>query len=281
MTVDRYIPGVPCWVDSFHPDPHAAATFYSGLFGWECEPEPEGSSLLARLGGADVVALGPVPGTGDRTARWNTYVRVEDADATAARAVAAGGTVVVAPVDIGSACRIAMIADPEGAVVGLWQRGDHQGSSVVNEPGSVVFNDLHTRDVARATDFYSRVFGWEVVSIGGAPMWALPGYGAFLDSLNPGMLDGLAESGAPAGFENVVASMSLIPEDDSSTPAHWGVTFGVADTDAAVATAADGGGRVIAEPVDAPWVRFAVLADPQGAVFTASQYVPENAGTPA
>jgi uncharacterized protein len=280
MPTDRYIPGVPCWVDTVHPDPAAAAAFYGELFDWECEEtmpaDAPGSYITGRIRGADVAAIGSIPPGAPNIAMWNTYVWVDSADATTAAAVAAGATVVTEPVDIFDAGRMAMLADPEGAVIGLWEPNRHRGATVVNEPGSLVFNDLHTRDVERAAAFYHAAFGWEVVDIGGSPMWALPGYGEFLDRLNPGTLAGFAESGAPAGFENVVASMALIAADDATTEPHWGVTFGVADTDASAKLAVELGGRLVSGPVDAPWVRFAVIADPQGAVFTASQYVPQS-----
>jgi uncharacterized protein len=281
MQSDRYIPGVPCWVEGVHPDPAAAADFYSQLFGWECErtvsPESGDTYIIGRIRGEDVAALGSASPGGSTTAGWITYVWVASADETSAAAVAAGGTVVTEPVEVADAGRMAMLADPEGAVFGLWEPNQHRGASAVNEPGSVVFNDLHTRDVHRAADFYSKVFGWEVVDIGGAPMWALPGYGAFLDTINPGTVASTIEAGAPAAFVNVVASVAPIPTDDADTPAHWGVTFGVSDADLAAKHAVELGGRVLVGPTDAPWVRFAVIADPQGAVFTASQYKPENA----
>ena len=119
------------------------------------------------------------------------------------------------------------------------------------------------------------MFGWEVLDLGGGYAWALPGYGDFLEQRNPGMRAGMAEMGAPERFEEVVASVAPISDD---TPAHWGVTFGVDDADAIAARATELGGRVIAAPVDAPWVRVTVIADPQGATFTASKFVPENQG---
>jgi predicted enzyme related to lactoylglutathione lyase len=147
----------------------------------------------------------------------------------------------------------------------------------VNEHGGVNFNDLYTRDVDRAKDFYSAVFGWEKLELGpGAAMWAMPAYGDFLEELNPGMRAGMAEMGAPAGFENVVASISPIDPNDTATPAHWGITFAVDDVDAAAAKAAELGGKVLSEPTDVPWARAAVIEDPQGATFVASQFVPEN-----
>ena len=107
-------------------------------------------------------------------------------------------------------------------------------------------------------------------------MWALPGYGAFLEQRNPGTRATMAAMGAPQRFEDVVASLRPIPDDQPDVPAHWGVTFGVDDADAIASRAAELGGRVVVPPFDAPWVRMAVISDPQGATFTASQFVPAN-----
>ena len=147
----------------------------------------------------------------------------------------------------------------------------------MNEHGGVNFNDLYTRDPARAAEFYGAVFGWELIELGpGMFMWGMPAYGDFLEELNPGMRAGMAEMGAPVGFENVVASVVTIDSADTDTAAHWGITFGVDDADAAAAAAARLGGKVLSEPVDLPWVRSTTLEDPQGATFVASQFKPEN-----
>jgi predicted enzyme related to lactoylglutathione lyase len=278
---DRYIPGVPCWVDAVHPDPAAAAEFYGGLFGWECEDSmPDGSAghyFMARIDGRDAAALGSVPDGAPSTAVWNTYVWVDSADETAAAAEAAGATIIVPPVDVFDAGRMAMFADPEGAAIAVWQPGRHRGALAVNEHGGVNFNDLHTRDVDRAREFYGAVFGWETLELGpGAAMWAMPAYGDFLEALNPGMRQQMSEMGAPAGFENVVASIVPIDPDDTATPAHWGVTFAVDDANEAAKTAKALGGKVLQEPTDLPWVRMTTIEDPQGAVFVASQFVIEN-----
>lgn len=283
MPADRYIPGVPCWVDSVHPDPVSAAEFYGALFGWECENTmpagSEGDYIMGRIRGEDVAAVGSLPPGTPTDPRWNTYVWVSNVDDTVTVALDAGATVVSDAADIFESGRTAMLADPEGAVFGLWEPRQHRGATIVNEPGSVVFNTLHTRDLDRAAGFYGRVFGWQVVDIGGDPMWALPGYGEFLDTLRPGTLAGYAESGAPAGFENVVAAVAPIAADDPAGTPRWGVTFGVDDADATAELATKLGGRVLVAPVDAPWVRYCVIADPQGAEFTASQFVPENQAT--
>ena len=128
-----------------------------------------------------------------------------------------------------------------------------------------------------AKSFYGTVFGWQTLDIGGGfEMWTLPGYGDHLEESNPGMRANMAEMGAPGGFEDVVASLGPIPDDQPGTPPHWGVTFAVDDADALAERAAQLGGQVLVPPFDAPWVRMTIIADPQGATFTASKFVPEN-----
>jgi uncharacterized protein len=270
---DRYIPGVPCWADTSHPDPQAAASFYANLFGWELEEVMPGQYWIARLRGGDVCAIGPQPEGAPREATWNTYVWVEDADETAAKVREAGGGVVMEPGDVGDSGRMAVFADPDGAAFCVWQAKAHRGAAVVNEPGSVNFNDLNTRDLERAKAFYGAVFGWDVLGYGEGGMWALAGYGDFLERRTPGMRENMAEAGAPERFEDVVASVRPAGDDK---PAHWGLTFAVGDADAIATRAADLGGKVLADPVDAPWSRVTVIRDPQGATFTASKFVPEN-----
>ncbi len=168
---------------------------------------------------------------------------------------------------------MAVCADPAGAAFCLWQANRHRGAAVVNEHGSLNFNDLSTPDVDGARAFYGAVFGWELIL---DSMWALPGYGDFLEERNPGMREGMAGMGAPERFEDVVASVRPSPADQPDAPARWGVTFGVDDADAIAARAAELGGSVVVPPFDAPWVRMTIISDPQGATFTASKFVPEN-----
>jgi predicted enzyme related to lactoylglutathione lyase len=277
---DGYIPGVPCWVDTGHPDPEAVVDFYGGLFGWEFEDVmPAGSPgryFIARRRGGDVAAIGSVPDGAPPVAMWNTYIWVDDADETASKARDAGGTVVMEPFDVMDAGRMAVLADPEGATVALWQAKNHKGATIVNEHGSVNFNGLATRDPDGAKAFYGAVFGWQVLQLPAGSMWTLPGYGEHLEARSPGLREQMAGMGAPEGFIDVVAALNPIPADDSETPAHWNVTFAVDAVDVAAARARELGGEVIAGPIDAPWTRMAVIKDPQGATFIASQFVPEN-----
>jgi uncharacterized protein len=279
---DGYIPGVPCWIDTSQPDPESAVDFYRGLFGWEFEdvmpPDSPGKYFIARIRGGDVAAVGSIPEGAPPQAMWNTYIWVDSADESAAKARDAGGTVVMEPFDVMSAGRMAVIADPEGAVFCVWQANEHKGARVVNEPGSLVFNGLNTRDPEAAKAFYGAVLGWATLNLGsGGEMWTRPGYGDHLEESNPDLRKQMAAAGAPPGFEDVVAAINVLGDDQPDAPPHWSVTFAVDDADATAEKATGLGGRVVSPPADAPWVRMTVLADPQGATFIASKFVPENA----
>jgi predicted enzyme related to lactoylglutathione lyase len=275
------MPGVPCWIDTSQPDPEAAVAFYSGLFGWDFEdvmpPGSPGPYFVARIRGGDVAAAGSPSEGGPPVALWNTYVWVESADETAAKVLDAGGRVVMEAFDVMDAGRMAVFTDPEGAPFSVWQAKEHKGAQIVNEHGSLNFNSLNTRDPDAAKSFYGSVFGWGTLSLGGGmEMWRLAGYGDFLEQSNPGLRELVAEGGGPEGFEDVVAAIHVIADDQPEVPAHWSVTFAVDDADATAARTVELGGQVVVPPFDAPWVRMTVLADPQGATFIASKYVPEN-----
>ena len=282
---DGYINGVPCWIDTTQPDPSHAAEFYSGLFGWECEdvmpPDAPGRYFMARIRGGDVAAISSQMGDTPQPAMWNTYVWVDSADDTAAKVQEAGGQIVVGPFDVMDSGRMAMFSDPEGAMIAAWQPNQHRGARIVNENGSLNFNGLNTRDTDGAKRFYGAVFGWETLDVGGADMWVLPGYGDHLEQGSPGLREGMAQMGAPKGFEDVVAQINPIPADQPDLPAHWSVTFAVDDADATAEKAAQLGGQVVIPPFDAPWVRMTLIADPQGAGFFASKFVAENKDLPA
>jgi predicted enzyme related to lactoylglutathione lyase len=299
---DGYIPGVPCWVDASEPDPDAAVDFYGGLFGWEfedvmpsssegnyyiAEHEARSSSIFDVSGGrrrGDVAAVRSIPEGSPPTAMWNTYFWVDSADETASKVRDAGGGVVMESVDFMDACRTAVFTDPEGAAFSVWEAKEHNGARLVNDPGSVVFNGLNTRDVEGARSFYGSVFGWQTGQIGGgAEGWTLPGYGDWLErEHHPDLRRQMGEAGAPKGFEDVVASIIPIADDQPDVPAHWSVTFATADADATAAKAAELGGTVIVPPFDAPWstptytIRVTVIGDPQGATFSASKFVPKG-----
>jgi predicted enzyme related to lactoylglutathione lyase len=274
-----YIPGVPCWVDTSHPDQEAVLPFYSGLFGWEFENVmPAGAPskyFVGRIGGRDAAAIGSVPDGAPPMASWTTYVRVDSADDAAAAARSAGGEA-SEPFDVGEFGRMAVITDPEGATLCVWQPKRHQGAQVVNEHGALNFNGLATRDVAGAKAFYGALFGWQTLPLPSGEMWTLPAYGDHLEASTPGLREQMEQMGAPVGFVDVVAAINPIGEDDSVTPAHWSVTFGVDDAEATAAKVTSLGGEVVAGPFDAPWTKLVVIKDPQGATFIAGQFVIEN-----
>jgi predicted enzyme related to lactoylglutathione lyase len=281
---DGYPAGVPCWLDTAQPDPEAAVSFYTGLFGWEFEDrmpaDSPGRYFVAQLHGRDVAAVGSQPEGLPPTPVWNTYVWVDSADAATAKAKDAGGRVLVEPFDILDAGRMAMLADPEGAAFSVWQAKEHKGAQLVNEPGTWNFSELNTRDRNGAEAFYRALFGWELQSFdlgaGEFNFWRLSGYGDHLAKRDPDLRDRLEADSAPGGFEDAVAALVPIAGDSSpeEMPAHWSVTFAVDDADAVADTAAKLGGKVLAAPFDAPYVRMTVVSDPQGAVFAASKYMP-------
>ena len=239
-----YTAGTFCWVDLMAADQDAAKRFYTGLFGWDYQnfPIPGGGSYsLAQLDGRAVAAIVPAPQ--DIPPHWNCYVSVEDAEATAARAQELGATVLQPAGDIGDSGRLAMFQDPQGAMLCLWQAGQHVGAGLVNGPGLLSWNDLLSPDVEASTAFYRDLFGWEISAIPGAE-------GQYWSIANGGKLNG-----------------GLMPLPPGGHPA-WNLYFGVEDAEAAIALAAELGGQVVMGPMPVPSGRFAVLRDPQNAVFS-------------
>jgi predicted enzyme related to lactoylglutathione lyase len=245
--VTHYEHGVPSWVDIGTPDPVAALRFYGELFGWEGQDmgEEAGHYTIVSKNGKMVGAISPAQDPGPP--RWTTYVNVDDADAVVAKAEAAGGTVVVAPMDVMTAGRMAIFADTTGAVLAAWQPRDHPGAQLVNEPGSFTWSELATSDLAKSRAFYTDVFGW--------------GWGGS---------DEYAE--AQVSGRTIGGVMPRPPAMPADVPDSWLVYFGSADVDGDVKRATDGGATVVVEPTDIPGTgRFAVLLDPQGAAFALFQ----------
>lgn len=275
MTPPKTYPhGVPSWIDTVAHDLDEAKRFYAGLFDWTftdaIPADAPGNYLIATIGGDDVAAIG-TPDSDDEVVAWHTYVAVDDADTTARDVQAAGGTVTLAPVDAGPGGRLAVCVDPRGAEFRLWQARKRLGAQRVNVPGTWNFSDLHTTDPHQSATFYSTVFGWEVDDVGYATMVRRPGYGDHLaETVDPDIRQRQAEVAAPAGFEDAVAWMRLIPEGH---PESWQVTFAVADRDASAATAEDLGATVLSSD-DSEWTRTATVRDPQGAELVLSQFTP-------
>jgi uncharacterized protein len=289
MAESRTYPhGVPSWIETEQPDPGAARTFYAELFGWAFEDRP-GGYTIARLGGREVAGLieaGRQPGGAEShkggshkggshkgAAGWNTYIAVDDADATVKRVSDAGGRVLAEPVDVGPAGRSALCVDPQGARFGLWQAGRRLGVQATNEPGAWNFGNLHTPDPQRSTGFYATVFGWSVDDVGFATMIRVPGYGDHLASTtDPTIHERQSGVGVPPGFADAVGW--LVPGEPGE-PAHWHVIFTVADRDSSVELVERAGGTTISSE-KSEWSRTAVVRDPWGAEFTVSQFTPPD-----
>lgn len=278
---DGYPPGVPCWIDVLQPDLSATMAFYGDLFGWDFEVRtPSGAPTAyayARKDGMLVAGVGgpaPADGTGSG---WTTYVWVDSADDTAATVAGARGQVLSPPLDIPGAGRVAVCADPSGAVFGLWQAAENRGAELVNAPGSWNFSDLTPRDASEAEKFYGAVFGWECdpfeMSAGDkASIWRVPGYGEFLAARDPELRERQAAAQAPDGFADAVAILN--PEGHA---ARWNVVFAVADADAVFARALSLGATVATPLFDTTYTRMGTVADPQGAHLTLSEYRPPAA----
>jgi predicted enzyme related to lactoylglutathione lyase len=249
--ITSYRPGTPSWVDHGSPDLDASIEFYGALFDWDV-PESEnaeqtGGYRQAMKGDKPVSGMMPLMQEGQPPA-WTTYISVEDADATAAAVKAAGGTVLAEPMDVMDLGRMAIFADPAGAVFGIWQPGTFVGAGVVNEHGALSWNELNTRDPEAAKAFYGDVFGWDFEDN---------------DMGEMGTYTSLKLGDSPVGGMLNMAGRG-VPEE---VPAHWQVYFAVDDTDAAVDQAKQGGGSVMVEPIDIPAGRFSILTDPHGASF--------------
>jgi uncharacterized protein len=253
---DNYPPGVPCWVDAGAHDVDAALSFYGELFGWEFKgpglmPDHGGRYFVATREGGDVAGVGSLPP--DTTPAWKTYIAVASADDAATSAASAGGQVLVEPFDAAPAGRMAVLADPTGAVFCVWEAGERQGAQRINEPGAWSIGLLHTTDPDRAASFYSEVFGWNTEGEG-LSLCRLPGY-----------VGGVPEQPVP---RDVIAAM--VPAE-TGAESHWSVDFWVDDTDSAAETASRLGGKVIVPPHDTEIARQAVLADPDGAAFSVTK----------
>lgn len=243
-----YEPGTPSWADLATPDVDASARFYGGLFGWAVEsagpPEETGGYGMFTLRGKRVAGVGPLMQEGQPQV-WSTYVSTDDADAVAARATEAGGAVIVEPMDVMDAGRMAVVMHPAAGAVGVWQPGRTIGAELVNEPGSMGWNELHTHDVEGAKAFYSAVFGWTAQPFGDTS------YTVF-----------------QLGDHAVGGMQPMSDHVPREAPAYWLTYFEVEDCDAAVAKAQELGGGVGWGPMDMEGVgRFAGVADPNGSEF--------------
>ncbi|MQY28721.1 VOC family protein [Nocardia aurantia] len=277
--VRTYPAGVTSWIDVECGDVEAAKTFYGNLFGWTftdaTPPSAPSRYVIAQLDGADVAGIGgPAdPAAGSGPARWNTYVAVDDAQAAAALVVAAGGSVVTPPAPAGEGGISAVCADPAGARFRLWQAKRRPGAQLVNVPGAWNFSNLHTADPAAARAFYTEVFGWSIDDLGFATMIRRPGYGDHLAAtVDPDIRERQSGDMVPPGFADAIGWVAPLPQGEAP---HWHVAFTVADRDETASAAARLGG-VVVSAADTGWTRDAVVRDPQGATFTASQFTPPS-----
>ncbi len=243
---DSYKPGAFSWAELLSNDTGGARAFYTGLFDWSHEDRPigeDGTYTMFSIEGRHVGALHAGQQEGMPPV-WNSYVTVEDADASSERAKGLGATALAGPFDVLEAGRMSVIQDPQGAVFSIWQPRDHPGAALVNAAGALTLNQLNTSDPDAAGSFYAGLFGWEV------RQEESPGpryFGLYNDGwLNAGMMD--------------------LPEG-SPAPPHWLVYFGSDDIDASAGRVAELGGQVLVPPMPIPAGRIAVAQDPQGAIF--------------
>jgi uncharacterized protein len=246
-----YASGTPSWVDVQTTDTNAAKQFYGSLFGWDFVDNPidEANGVyysIATIRGLDVAAVSPL---GDQAAagvppHWNSYVSVDDVDATTAKVESAGGTVHAPPFDVMDAGRMSVVQDPTGAIILPWQAKSNIGAKLVNEAGTFSWSELMTPDVPRAAAFYNALFGWTTETHG-------EGQSAYTEF--------------KLGGNSIAGAMN---PPMPGIPPMWGIYFTVDDTDASVEKAKSLGGAVMNGPMDIEPGRFAVLADPQGAVFS-------------
>ncbi len=246
----RYAHGEFCWADLACGDLPAAKRFYSALFGWDAVETPApggGTYTLVKLDGADVGGMHGLP-PGQSHCAWAAYVAVDDCAASTAKAASLGGSVLLPPMDIADVGRMAVIADPEGAALCLWQADSpHPGFARLGpRHGTVVWNELAARSAEAAKAFYTGLFGW------GVKETVMPDHTYFE------WLSG----------DRPVAGMLPLVAISADVPPHWLVYFAVDDCDAVAARAGELGGKILRAPFDVPDVgRLAVLADGQGAAF--------------
>ncbi len=244
----EYTPGTFCWSELSTSDQDGAKAFYAGLLGWQADDRPvgEGSYYSMQLiDGKPVAAIAGQPQQ-QRDAGvpplWSSYVSVADADAVAARAKELGADVHAPPFDVMTVGRMAVIQDPQGAYFMLWQPRDHIGASLVNAPGALVWNELQSPDLDASAAFYGDLFGWKMEPFE-------------------------ATQGTYLGIKNGDANNGGMRELTPPSPPSWLTYFGVEDIDAALVKLGELGGTNLAGPIDIGMARFAVVTDPQGAVF--------------
>jgi predicted enzyme related to lactoylglutathione lyase len=251
---DSYEPGMFCAVDLATTDTAAAKRFYGDIFGWEAEdvsPDDGMTYTILRAGGDAAAGMFEQPAESRETGappHWISYVSVADADEAAARAAELGGEVLQEPFDIMEVGRMAVLQDPTGGVLAIWQAGSFAGAQRVNEPGCLTWNELATIDTAAALDFYTGLFDWSTAEMdtGGGPQYTVLRVG---DRSNGGV-------------------RALSPDEaEAGIPPHWVPYFAVDSLDGTTDRTEELGGESLYGPVDLPAGRIAVMRDPQGGTF--------------
>ncbi|NMN97377.1 VOC family protein [Antrihabitans stalactiti] len=243
--------GTPCWVDCQVDDTSKAREFYNALFGWDIQdgPDDAGGYLMALKGGKPAAGIGPKMSDEPMPSAWTTYFAADSADDVAGKVAAAGGTNFMPPFDVLDVGRMFVAADPTGGVFGVWEAKAHTGAGIYNEHGAYCWNELHTREYAKAQEFYATVFGYTYAEIGDGENFV---YSTFT---------------LPGGADSVggIDDETKMPGDPM--PAYWLTWFQVDDLDAGVAKAKELGATVLSGPDDSPFGRMGVVAGPQGEVF--------------
>lgn len=243
--------GAPSWADCQVDDVDGAAAFYGELFGWQLEegPPEAGGYLMATKDGRAVAGLGPKPeGMESMPSVWTTYLAVDDVDKTAAAVTEGGGTVMMDPFDVMTAGRMTVVADPQGAVVGLWQSRDHSGAEIYREDGTLAWQELHTHDYEGARSFFAGLFGYSYEDVGDGESLT---YCTF----------------TKPGVEGALGGIMLDPAMPDEIPGYWMTWFEVSDCDAVLETAVRLGSTSLMGPNDSPYGRMAVVWAPQGEMF--------------
>lgn len=240
----------PAWVDLSSADPAGSRAFYAKLFGWtvEVNPDPQyGGYALAKTGNDAVGGIGPKQPGDPSPTTWSLYIGTTDADATAKKASAAGGTVVMPPFDVGAQGRMTVLRDPSGAFISAWQG---QAMAGFTQGGDRQFGwaELNARGLEKDIPFYRAVFGWDAKRSDAAG-------------------EGMAYTEFQVGGESIAGAMEMNTHAPKEVPSYWMPYFNVADVDAAFRKATDGGAREMVAPQDFPGGRFAIVSDPQGGVF--------------
>ena len=238
-------PGAFSWAELATSDAEAAKAFYRELFAWEYDDNPIGDGQVYSMARRDGETVAAMFASTEQPPHWNCYVTVESVDDASARAADAGGQVVMEPFDVMDVGRMAVITDPAGAALCLWEPRASIGATLVNTPGSMSWNELVTPDPAGATDFYGKVFGWTAQE--------MPDSGGYRVILN--------------GERSNGGITPLDPEQVPGTPPSWMPYFGHEDLDRLLGEIEGLGGRLLVGPMQMLQGRIAVLADPQGALF--------------